>query len=81
MSNERNGNRKVEAGAFFFEISRGEIDGGDAVVHHESATGDSGGDAFAAFFDRGVGQANDNHSRGATAVMRFDFDFDGIDAD
>lgn len=81
MGDEGDGDREIEARAFFLEIGRGEIDGGDAVVHHETATGDGGGDAFAAFFDGGVGKADDDHPRGAAAIVGFDFDFDGVNAD
>ncbi len=81
VGDEGDGDGEVEAGAFFFEVGGGEIDGGDAVVHHEAATGDGGGDAFAAFFDGGVGESDNDHARGAAAVVGFDFDFDGVDAD
>jgi hypothetical protein len=77
------GNGKVEEGAFFSQISRGEIDGEPsafagvaiaAVLH-------SGFDPVTGFFDGGIGEADHDFLGHTGADVDFHLDGEGLDAD
>jgi hypothetical protein len=80
-ADESESHGEIEAGAFFANVSGSEIDG-DALAVREfvAAIAHGGLDAFAAFFDGVVGEADDVevlHASGADV----DLDFDEVSVD
>lgn len=72
------GDRKVEGGAFFFEVGGGEIDDIDDAVA-KAGGGDGRTDAHGGLANGGVGEADDDGSGlFAVAAVDFDFHFDGV---
>jgi hypothetical protein len=67
------GNRQVEARAFFFDIGRSEIDRRASARPTVTAVGHGGGHAVFAFFDRSVRQTNYNNLRVTAPLVDFDF--------
>ena len=55
------GDGQIEARAFFAEVGGREVDGGAALRKAETGVDQRGGDAIAGFFNRGVGEPDDDH--------------------
>jgi hypothetical protein len=82
-SKNADGDGKIEAGAFFLDVGRGEVDGDEGGRDGVAGVLDGGTDAVAAFAHRGVGQADGVkvilvHDH--TAVVHLDFDEVGVDS-
>jgi hypothetical protein len=80
---DADGHGKVEAGALFFDVSGGEVDGDVGGGEVEAGVADGGADAVAGFTDGGIGEADGVE----VVILRFDsgeIDFDvndvGVDA-
>ena len=78
-SEDCDGDREVEAGAFFADVGGGEITDEEAVGESESRVADSGGDAFLGFLDGFIGESDDEELGHAAAEIDFDNYWDSID--
>ena len=72
--------REIEARAFLLNVGWGEIDRGPPARPIITAVADRGRDPILAFFDRGVGQADDHDPWVAAGGVNLDLDFVGVDA-
>ena len=72
------GDGQVVGGAFFAEVCGGQVDCEAVLGKVESAVGDCGTDAFAAFAHGGAGQADDGQPFEPIGDIDFDFDLFGI---
>ena len=73
------GDWQVVGGAFFAEVGRGQVYCQAVLGKVESAVGDSGTNAFAAFTDGGAGEADDGQPFEPVGDIDFDFDLFGIE--
>lgn len=72
--------RQVEAGTLFLYVGRREIDRRPSARPEIPAVTDRRSNAIAAFFYRGIGQANDDNVRVAPGTVDLDFHLVGIDS-
>ena len=72
-------NRQIEAGSFLFYVGGREIDRRAPVRPVVTAVADRRRDAILAFFDRRVGQTDDDDLRIAAAGVDLDLHFVGVD--
>ena len=74
------GNRQIEARAFFFDVSRSEVDSRPLARPAEAAVGNGCGDAVLALAHGGIGKSNDNHHRVAGTGIDLHLHLDGFNA-
>src|SRR6185437_1782634 len=78
---DREGDRKVEAGPFLAQRRRREVDRDACARPLELCSGDAGANASLRLLARTVGQADDREGGNPTLDVRFDLDPARIDAD
>ena len=71
---------QIEAGPFFLHVGGREVDGGAAEGEGVAGIDERRHDAVARFFDRGVGQADDDDESITESGIDLDLDGVGFDA-